>query len=351
MASPIRPLAAAIALALTACAPAGEDPASGEPGERLATLNGTPIHEADLEEWIREELFADATEGKDEAALFEWKSQALERMIDDQLLAAAAEAQGIDVPALRDQTVAAISISDEEVQTFYEANRARVGQATLEDLSPRIRDFLTQQTQAQEWARYVDGLRKDAEIEIALEAPRVDVAAVGPAKGPEDAPITIVEFSDFNCPFCQRVNPTLAELERRYPEQVRIVFRHYPLAQLHPRARAIAEASVCADEQGRFWEFHDAVFADGSAMADEAIRATAEGVALDLAAFDACLADGRASQVVARDMEAASAAGVTGTPAFFVNGIRLSGAQPIEAFVKLIDKELAATEADGVDAS
>ncbi|NNL68132.1 MAG: thioredoxin domain-containing protein, partial [Myxococcales bacterium] len=276
MASLIRPLAAALVLGLAACAPGGQDGPSGEPGERLATLNGTPIHEADLDAWIREELFADATEGKDESALFEWRSEALERMIDDQLLAAEAEARGIEVAELREQAVSDIAISDQEVQTFYEANRARVGQATLEDLAPRIRDFLTQQTRAQEWSRFVSGLREAATIEIALEPPRVDVEAVGPAKGPAQAPITIVEFSDFNCPFCQRVNPTLAELERRYAGQVRIVFRHYPLDQLHPRARAIAEASVCADEQGRFWEFHDAVFADGSAMSDEAIRGTAE---------------------------------------------------------------------------
>lgn len=119
---------------------------------------------------------------------------------------------------------------------------------------------------------------------------------------------------------------------------MRLVFRHYPLDDIHPEARAIAEGSVCADAQGRFWPFHDRAFAGG---AETTVRAVAQEVGLDLAAFDACLADGRAAAVVQADKEAGVAAGVTGTPAFFVNGIRVSGAQPLEAFVRLVDQELA----------
>lgn len=331
-------LALALVALAVACTPTEPAP---DPGAQVATLDGVAIHEAELETWIRDELYAEATRGKGEAELFDLRSEALERLIDDRLLRAEVEKRGGDLESLQQEIVGGIEVSDEEVARFYEQNRQRAGDATFEQLGPRIRAFLTQQTRGQEWQRFVSGLRDAAAIEIAFEAPRFEVAATGPALGPEGAPVTIVEFSDFNCPFCQRVNATLKALLDRYPEQVRIVFRHYPLDSIHPRARAIAEASVCADEQDLFWDFHDRVFADGTALEDDALRAIAEGTGLDLDAYDACRADGRAGQVVARDVEDGAAVGVTGTPAFFVNGVRLTGAQPLDAFVDVIEKELA----------
>ncbi len=342
-------LASLACVALAACSPpepSEQAEAGDDSGAVLATLNGREIREADLEEWIRDELYANATADKDESALFEFQSESLDRMIDDQLIAAELEARGTDLEGLQREIVGEISISDAEVETFFETNKERMGSQTLETIGPRIREFLAQQTRGQAWQKYVAGLREAASVEVTLVAPRAEVAAVGPALGPTDAPVTIVEFSDFNCPFCQRVLPTIKTLRERYPEQVRIVFRHMPLA-MHPRARPIAEASVCADEQHLFWPFHDQVFADGRAMDDATIRATAETAGLDLAAFDACLAAGRAASVVDRDMADARALGVTGTPAFFVNGIRLSGARPVEDFVELIEEELAGgSEAD-----
>jgi predicted DsbA family dithiol-disulfide isomerase len=343
MSLPFRPALApvALAVALVACSPASQTPQAEDPGAVVATLNGAEIHEADLETWIRDQLYAEATQDKDESELHEFRIEWLERMIEDRLLAAEAEKRGLDLAGLQRETVGDLQIPDEQVATFFEQNKERLAQASFEDLAPRIRDFLLQQTRAQEWSRFVSGLREAADVRFELEPPRTEVAALGPLRGPADAPVTVVEFSDFNCPFCQSVNATLEALRERYPTQVRIVFRHFPLDQLHPRARPIAEASVCAEEQGRFWEFHDRVFADGAALADDAIRATAEASGLDLSAFEACLAAGRAKATVERDVEAGQAAGVTGTPAFFVNGIRLSGAQPLEAFVRVIEQELA----------
>jgi protein-disulfide isomerase len=331
----------ALVAPLAGCSPAGPGSEVEDPGAVVATLNGDPIHESDLDAWIHDELWAEATRGKDDAELHEWKRELLGRMIEDQLIAGEAEQRGVSVEDLQQQVVGEIAISDEEVQSFFAQNQERLGGATIEQIGPRIREFLQQQTAAQEWSRFVDGLRDRAQVAIELEQPRFEVEPVGPVRGPDDAPVTIVTFSDFNCPFCQRVNPTLEALRARYPDQVRIVFRHFPLDRIHPRARPIAEAAVCAQEQGLFWEFHDAVFADGSPLADDAIRATAEASGLDLEAFDACLSAGRAQAVVARDLQAGEAAGVTGTPAFFVNGIRLSGAQPLDAFVQVVEQELA----------
>ncbi|MBW2448369.1 MAG: thioredoxin domain-containing protein [Deltaproteobacteria bacterium] len=265
-------------------------------------------------------------------------------MIASQLLEEESERQGVDVSELHTQAVADASVDDAEIAAFYEENRERLVESSLEELTPRIHEYLEQQKQAEAWSGFVEGLHEQTGVEILLVMPRLAVASEGPSLGPATAPVTIVEFSDFNCPFCQRVGPTLKELRARYPEQVRIVFRHFPL-EMHPRARPIAEASVCADEQGAFWAFHDGVFETASPLADPEIRALAGEASIDLAAFDACLASGRAAEVVERDVTEGAAAGVTGTPAFFVNGVRLSGAQPVEAFVRLIDDELAGSSA------
>jgi len=331
----LRAALAAFLLLPSACTPRSEPEASGEV---VAVLDGREIRESDLDAWIREDLYQSAVAGRDAAAVHEFRAQALERMLDEQLIAAAAKERGVEADDLQHQETAAVAVADEEVATFYAENSDRMGGATLEQIAGRIREFLLEQKRAEAWAAYVSGLRERASLEVDFEAPRVDVAATGPGLGPDGAPVVIVEFSDFHCPYCQRVTPTLKALRERYPDQVRIVFRHFPLENLHPEARGIAEASVCADAQGRFWEFHDRAFAAGP---DAAERAMAEEIGLDLAAFDACRADGRAAAVVQADVEAGKAAGVSGTPAFFVNGVLLSGAQPLDAFVRVVERELA----------
>jgi len=319
------------------CTPDGPDRDGG--GPVVARVAGEPVHESDLDAWLRDDLFAEATADKDEAGLYEFRSEGLERMISERLLEREAERQGVDIAELHERATADASVSDDEVESFWVNNRERLVDSDFEEMAPRIRAYLESQKRARAWSAFVDGLREQAGVEILLEIPRIEVAAVGPARGPDDAPVTIVEFSDFNCPFCKRVEPTLATLRLRYPEQVRLVFRHYPL-DMHPRARPIAEAAACIDEQGAFWAFHDGVFETGKPLGDEEILALAESVGADRAALEACLASGRAADAVERDIADGKAAGVTGTPAFFVNGIRMSGAQPAEAFVRVIEQEL-----------
>jgi protein-disulfide isomerase len=164
-----------------------------------------------------------------------------------------------------------------------------------------------------------------------------------PIRGAQEAPVTIVEFSDFHCPFCRSVQPTLTELLKRYEGKVRLVYKHLPLDSLHPQARRASQASWCAGTQGKFWEFHDAVYASGTSDAgDPAMAAVASQIGLDAGAFATCLAGPQSAQVVDRDVQQGSALGLTGTPGFFINGRELTGAQPLEAFVKVIDEELAA---------
>ena len=160
-----------------------------------------------------------------------------------------------------------------------------------------------------------------------------------PVKGSSDAKLAIVEFSDFQCPFCSRVTPTLKQIEREYGDQVRIVFKHLPL-RIHPKAPAAHAAAEAAHKQGKFWEMHDLIFADQRSMSPEKYEEYAAQLGLDMEKFKSDVASAKVKARIDADTAEASRLGVTGTPAFFVNGRVLSGAQPFSAFKSLIDEEL-----------
>jgi len=168
-----------------------------------------------------------------------------------------------------------------------------------------------------------------------------DLKATGrPAKGAANPTITIVEFSDFECPFCSRANPTIAQLMQDYPNKVKVVFKHFPLG-FHPNAQKASEAAECAYAQGKFWEMHDKLFANQDALDDANLKKYAVDLKLDTAKFDKCLDDGEKAAVVKQDASDGEKVGVGGTPTFFINGERLVGAQPASAFKEIIDKQLA----------
>ena len=163
--------------------------------------------------------------------------------------------------------------------------------------------------------------------------------ADSPVRGSDEAPITIVEWSDFQCPFCRRVGPTLAQIEDEYGDRVRLVFKHLPLP-MHPQAPAAHAAAEAAHRQGRFWAMHDRIFADPSNLSDERLLTHAEAIGLDVEQFQRDFASPEVRSRIEADKAQASQLGVSGTPAFFINGRFLSGAQPYAAFKKLIDEEL-----------
>ena len=165
------------------------------------------------------------------------------------------------------------------------------------------------------------------------------VTAGSPARGPAEADVEIVEFSDFQCPFCGRVTPTLKQVEKEYGEKVRIVFKHLPLS-IHPKAPAAHAAAEAAHRQGKFWEMHDKIFANQQQMSPEQYRIYAEELGLDLARFDQDVADPAVKKRIDGDTQEAAKLLVRGTPGFFINGRFLSGAQPFAAFKRLIDEEL-----------
>ncbi|MBX3047482.1 MAG: DsbA family protein [Anaerolineales bacterium] len=169
----------------------------------------------------------------------------------------------------------------------------------------------------------------------------IPIDADDPVFGPADAPVTIVEFADFQCPYCVRhfeqTHPLIVE---QYGDQVRFVFKNYPLRSIHPDADAAAQAAECAQEQGKFWEYHDLLFGGTLGLGREAYAGYADQLGLDADALLTCLDEGRYAESVQRDYELAQQLGVSSTPTFFINGIAMVGAYPISAFQTVIDFEL-----------
>jgi protein-disulfide isomerase len=301
-------------------------------GGNAATVDGTPITLADLDQKVARQIY-DA------------RQQALDEMINQTLLEKEAKAQGMSVDDLLKKEVQAKipEPTPAEVDQVWEANKARMAGRTKEQVSPDIIKWLKDQKAAQVQQTFMQSLRAKYKVNVLLDPPRVEVAIDDdPVKGPAGAPITIVEFSDFQCPYCSRVESTVKQVMEKYPGKIRFVYRDFPLS-FHNQAVKAAEAAQCANDQGKFWEFHDALYSDQSKLSIPDMQATAERLGLDGGKFKACVETGKFTAEVNKDIADASKAGVTSTPFFFINGIAVVGAQGVDTFSQVIDKELART--------
>jgi protein-disulfide isomerase len=280
-----------------------------------------------------------------EIALDEARRNALESLIMQRLVEAEAQKQNTTAEALIQAEVAKLPPpSDAEVSAFYEKNKAQMP-GPLEQVKPQLVNYLQQQQAGEVIKTLVARLKSENAVKVMLPAYRVSVdAASGPRKGPASAPVQIVEFSDFQCPYCSAGAATIEQVVAKYGDKVSIAFRHFPLP-MHPQAERAAQASMCANDQGGFWKFHDALFADRKAWTDDDFRDYAKKAKLDGKKFGDCLQKGQHADLVKRDMEAGEAVGMNGTPGFYINGIVLTGARPLEDFVQIIDAELARVNA------
>ncbi len=310
-------------------------------GTPVATLAGMTITQGELDAWIKDELWRNQTDDGNPSKVFSLRQRGLDRMIDQRLIEAEAKKRGVSPDQLLDDEAAKrVQVSDADVKSFYEQNRERWGDRKLESEAAGIRAYLERQRGSEAAQAFVAELRANANVATLLVQPRVSLAGRGHSKGPENAPVVVVEFSDYECPFCRRAEPTVEQMLKEYAGKVRFEYRHFPLESIHPQARPAGEAAACADEQGRFWEYHAQLFTGSAGLAQPQLLEHAKKVGLDLPAFQACLAAGRGRERVDADLAAGEAAGVTGTPAFFVNGVPYSGAIPIEEFRRAIDAEL-----------
>jgi protein-disulfide isomerase len=314
-------------------------PASSGPRQAAAQVDGETITVGEVEKALGPNL------DRLEQQIYEMKLQQIDRMVADKLLAREAARRSMSVDALVAAEIDAKvqPVTDQEVEQFYEANRSRLPQR--DDIKVQIRQYLRDQRASQRRDEYLGSLRSAANVVVNLTPPPVTRASVSidgaPYRGNADAPVTIVEFSDFHCPFCRRVKPTLAQLLAKYPEKIKLVYRDLPLDSLHPTARAAAEAARCAQEQGQFWPYHDKLYERDPDASPEALKGVAKEVGLNLSVFEQCVASGKFRTAVQASVDEAERLGATGTPAFFINGRLVSGALPLETFERMINEELA----------
>jgi protein-disulfide isomerase len=273
----------------------------------------------------------------------------LDQMIAEKLLAAEAKRRGIAVEELLKQDVSgkAPKATDAEIDAFIAENRGRLSQPDDPQLRLKIWEYLQGQKVSQQREEYIRELRAKSGVTVYLQEPaglraQMD-SAKGFVRGAKDAAVTIVEFSDFQCPFCQAAIATINQLLTQYSGKIKLVFRDFPIANLHPLAPKAHEAARCAAEQGKFWEYHDVLFERSPRLSPTELKQYARELKLNGEEFDKCLDSGKSQAAIASDMQDGTRLGASGTPTFFINGRMIVGAQPIAMFQKIIDSELAKT--------
>jgi len=281
-----------------------------------------------------------------EQAIYDGRKAALDAIIADMLVAQAAKAKGQTPEAFAQAEVARRikPVTDTDVRTFYVQNSERMQGRSFEQMSAAIQQYLADQQQTTAKQDLIAELKKAGPaIRVVMDAPRTTVAvnADDPAQGKADAPVTVVEFSDFQCPFCLRVMPTLKDLRAKYGDKMRLVWKDFPLTQIHPQAFVAAQAGNCAREQGKFWEYHDKLFANQSALQPEFLKKYAADAGLDTAKFNQCLEGSKYEARVQGALGTGTKLGISSTPTMYVNGRMINGAQPIDVFESVIDEELA----------
>ena len=307
-----------------------------KPKQAVATVDGRTIYDDDLAPSVQGQLLPLRNQE------YEIKRKALDTLIEQKLLEAAAKKKGLTTEKLLAQEVDSKvpDPSDAEIEGYYWGRKERISRP-LADMKSQLRDALKQVKAQQARQDYLKTLRADSNVLVLLSAPRVEVG-YDPARvrGNPKAPVMIVEFSDYQCPYCHQAELTVKEVLAKYGDKVSLAYRDYPLTAIHSQAESAAEGSRCALEQGRFWEYHDRLFTASNLDKDTLIE-YARKLKLDDNQFGACLTSGKYKAEIDKDLEEGRKAGVSGTPGFFINGIVLSGSQPEDAFARVIDEELA----------
>ena len=341
-----------ILLGLACSAPAQQRSSASQAGPAVASQSGADVaarvgdrsitvKEVD-DRWRRDEPSEQAQAVQ---RLYEGRRGALEAIVADMLIEQAAKSKGVTSDQFTESEIVRRlkPVSDGQVTRFYQENQAQMQGRGLAEMTPAIRRYLEEQERANAYRALVTELRKSGPaVSMTLEAPRyaVEVAPDDPVLGSASAPVTVVEFSDFQCPFCKQVMPTLKKLREAYGDRMRIVWKDFPLTSIHPQAFKAAEAAHCAREQGKFWEYHDRLFENQQALESDSLKKYASDAGLDAGKFNACLDAAKYAERVQAQMGVGTALGVSSTPSVFINGRMVSGAQPYETFTAIIDEEL-----------
>jgi protein-disulfide isomerase len=302
----------------------------------LAIVGGQPITEDDLAPSVAGQL----RPLRDQE--YQIKKKALENLINQRVLEAEAKKKDLSTEKFLEQEVDSkvAEPTDAEVSAVYAVQKDQINRP-FEEVKSQIQQTLKRARIQQARQDYYVKLREQAKVSVLLGPPRMDVG-FDPARvrGNPKAKVMIVEFSDFQCPYCSQVTGTLKNVLAKHEGVVALAFRDMPVTQIHPQAMMAAEAARCAGEQGKFWEYHDLLFGDQNRLDKNGLLEKAKNLKLDEKQFDSCLTTEKYKAQVQQDSQEGMRAGVSGTPGFFINGIFLSGAQPEATFEKAIQDQL-----------
>ena len=334
-------LTAVLSLFGCSSAPAAQQPAAA--GDAAARVGQRVITNKELDD--RWKALDPAGHAEAQQKSYDGKRAALDAIVAEALIAEAAKKKNMTPEAFEQAELKARikPIGEADVVTFYQSNINQMQGRSLEVMAPAIRKYLQDQQNDAARTALIAELRKSGPaVSVLFEPPRheIEVTAEDPAIGTPSAPVTLVEFSDFQCPFCQRVAPTLKQVKDTYGDKVRVVWKDFPLTQIHPQAFKAGEAAHCAADQGKFWEYHDRLFANQQALQPNDLKKYAADLGLDAAAFGTCLDTSKYGERVRDGVAEGSRLGVNSTPTIYVNGRVLSGAQPYEVIAAVIDEEL-----------
>ena len=296
-----------------------------------ADVNGDPITMEQLEEAVQSQI------EQMNQQLRQIKRSMLDRLINNMLLQQAARAEGLHLNEYLKIEVESVTVSDDEVDAAYSKSRHRFPAMLESEVKYRIQRELEDNRRSEALKRLVSKLRGSARVRnfhLERVRSRVDLQPqAGPSLGPAEAQVTIIEFSDFECPYCRKLQPVLRRVLKRWPKEVRLVYKHLPLDR-HRYAFGASKAAVCADKQGRFWEFHDALYRENQDLSSQGMKSIAKSLGMELEQFEGCLRDEATRLAVQSDRALARRAGVTGTPTLFINEKRLRNVSQLEAEVE-----------------
>lgn len=302
----------------------------------VGSVNGKAITAKEVDESVFSQLLPLKQQ------IYALRKTALENLITRRVLEETAGQRGLSVDQLKQQLKSGrVEIPSTQVDQLFAENAAAFAAMGVDEAKERLRLDLETQARMKLYRDGVAELKKKAKIELFLEEPRFPALAdlaTAPALGPPNAPVTVIEFSDFQCPFCRASQLTLKQILRDYKDEVRLVFKHLPL-DIHAEAFVSAQAAFCAGEQKAFWKYHDAVFS-AEDLSVEALTRMAADLGLNVPGFKECLRSEGSRNQVLQDTRDARQFGITGTPTFLVNGKLISGAIGIEEFKKIIEGEL-----------
>jgi protein-disulfide isomerase len=328
-----------ILAAIVTLAPCASWGADGNANPVVATVGDHQI--------TRSELDLAVIQGISKSQLYDLRKQALDKMVDTYLIEAAAKKANLapDAYLARELHNGASQVTEADARKYYDAHKAGIDAQTanrpFKDIEPLLVNALQRHGDRERRDALVAKLRSDAHVKVSLEAPRVKVVSGGhPWTGGKDAPVTIVEFSDFQCPYCRSAEPVLKQIRAKYGDKVKLIYMDFPLG-MHSHAMDAAVAGRCAGDQNKFWEFHDAMFSDQSKLDAVGLKASAAKVGLDTKKFNACFDAKPGVTGIKADQAQGERLGVSGTPTFFVNGRELVGMESAKGFSDVIDDELA----------